>query len=92
MPFQKGNKYGKETKRGLNKSTQDVREAIAKFAQGNVHKLQQWLDQIAQTDPAKAASLFLQVIEYHIPKLARQELTGPDGKDLFKDIRFEFGD
>jgi len=24
--------------------------------------------------------------------LARQELTGPDGKDLFKDIKFEFGD
>ena len=30
-------------------------------------------------DPAKAFDLFQSVIEYHIPKLARTEQTGPNG-------------
>jgi len=33
-------------------------------------------------DPAKAADLYLRAIEYHIPKLARTELTGKDGGAL----------
>jgi len=35
--------------------------------------------------------LMLKLSEYMIPKLARQEVTGADGKDLFKNITFEFG-
>jgi len=68
-----------------NKATAAVREAIAVFAEGNAHKLQEWLDDIAmgvggnKPDPAKAADLYLIAIEYHIPKLARTEMTGPDG-------------
>jgi hypothetical protein len=65
-----------------NKSTAAVREAIALFAEGNAHKLQSWLDDVAmgaggnRPDPAKAADLYLRAIEYHIPKLARTELVG----------------
>jgi hypothetical protein len=65
-----------------NKSTTAVREAIAVFAEGNAHKLQEWLDDVAmgtggnRPDPAKAADLYLRAIEYHIPKLARTELAG----------------
>ncbi len=68
-----------------NKATAAVREAIAVFAEGNAHKLQEWLDDVAmgvggnKPDPAKAADLYLRAIEYHIPKLARTEMTGPDG-------------
>lgn len=68
-----------------NKATAAVREAIAVFAEGNAHKLQQWLDDVAmgsggnRPDPAKAADLYLRAIEYHIPKLARTEMTGVDG-------------
>jgi hypothetical protein len=29
--------------------------------------------------------------EYVIPKLARQEVVGADGKDLFDNMKFEFG-
>ena len=62
-----------------NKATAAVREAIAVFAEGNAHKLQEWLDDVAmgvggnKPDPAKAADLYLRAIEYHIPKLARTE-------------------
>lgn len=66
-----------------NKATRDVKEAIARFAEGNVHKLEEWLETIAygdgdqvKPDPAKAADLYMKVIEYHIPKLARTELAG----------------
>jgi hypothetical protein len=68
-----------------NKATADVRAAIAAFAEGNAHKLQDWLDRVAEgyggikPDPAKAADLYLRAIEYHIPKLARTEVTGQDG-------------
>ena len=62
-----------------NKTTVDVREAIALIAQRNVEKFENWLEQVAVEDPGKAADLFLKAIEYHIPKLARTEQTGPEG-------------
>jgi hypothetical protein len=49
-------------------------------------------EEVAEDDPNKALDMMLKLSEYFIPKLARQELTGADGKDLFKDIKFEFGD
>lgn len=65
-----------------NKSTTKAREAIAMFVEGNVDRLQSWLDAIAEKDPKLAYDCFMNTVEYHIPKLARQELTGADGKDL----------
>jgi hypothetical protein len=76
---------GGRPKGSPNRATADVRAAIAVFAEGNAHKLQEWLDRVAEgsegvrPDPAKAADLYLRVIEYHIPKLARTEVTGQDG-------------
>lgn len=70
-----------------NKATQDARKAIADFVDGNAHRMVEWLDAVAQGDPAndikpdpgKAFDLFQKVIEYHVPKLARSEITGKDG-------------
>jgi hypothetical protein len=62
-----------------NKSTALAREAIAKFVDGNSHKLQEWLDEIAMNEklgPKVAFDCFMQVAEYHVPKLARTEHTG----------------
>jgi len=62
-----------------NKSTALAREAIAKFVDGNSEKLQEWLDAIANDEkhgPLEAFKCFMQVTEYHVPKLARQELVG----------------
>jgi len=85
MNKQPENNGGGRPKGSPNKATAAVREAIAVFAEGNAHKLQQWLDDVAmgsggnRPDPAKAADLYLRAIEYHIPKLARTEMTGVDG-------------
>lgn len=76
----KGRKTGGRAPGTPNKATADVREAIAAFASANVEQMGEWLNAIE--DPAKKMDLYLRAIEYHIPKLARQEHTGKDGKEL----------
>jgi hypothetical protein len=60
-----------------NKTTTDVRKAIALIAEQNIESFGAWLSQIR--DPARRCEVFLRLIEYHVPKLARSEMTGPDG-------------
>ena len=77
----KGKKTGGGSRKGVpNKATQDVRAAIALIAQRNIQRVEEWLNSIE--DPAKRVGLFLDMCEYHIPKLARTELTGADGTAL----------
>ena len=71
-----------------NKSTTMAREAIARFVDGNAHKMQEWLEQVANgvkndenkyvvlPNPEKAFGMLQTVMEYHIPKLARVEQVG----------------
>lgn len=86
-----------------NRTTVAAREAIAQFVDGNAHRLEGWLDQVAngtlllnsdgtkvydsegnvvyliRPNPEKAFTLFQTVVEYHVPKLARSEISGPAG-------------
>lgn len=62
-----------------NKSTSMVREAIANLLERNAPQMDKWLNQVAQEDPYKALDLMNKMAEYHIPKLARTEVTGKDG-------------
>ena len=63
-----------------NKSTVAAREAIAVFVDGNMARLQEWLDRIdAKDGPLAAFRCFTEVMEYQVPKLARTELTGARG-------------
>ena len=79
--FKNLGKAGPGRPKGLpNKSTANAREAITRFVDGNADRLQEWLDQIAVQDgPQAAFKCFSDLLEYHIPKLARSEHTGPDG-------------
>lgn len=79
--FKKGQKGGPGRPKGLpNKSTQAAREAIAAFVDGNADRLQGWLDEIAAEKGAQAAfDSFTALLEYHVPKLARTEVTGNEG-------------
>ena len=56
-----------------NKATVEAREAIANFVNGNAERLQGWLEAIAKENPAAAFDRFMNVVEYHVPKLARNE-------------------
>lgn len=77
---QTGNPNGRP-KGTPNKVTADGRAAIALFVEGNVDRLNGWLDEIAADSPKDAFDRFMSVVEYHIPKLARTDttLTGKDG-------------
>ena len=74
-----------------NKATGMAREAIAKFVDGNTHKMQEWLESVANgvqdeesgkwlvpPNPEKAFAMLQSVVEYHVPKLARQEVVGDE--------------
>jgi hypothetical protein len=62
-----------------NRSTQIVREAIANLLERNAGNMDRWLNEVAQDDPYKALDLMNKLSEYHIPKLARTEISGVDG-------------
>lgn len=79
----KGQKTGGRKKGTPNKSDSRARAAIAKFVEVNSEKFEGWLDEIYEEHGAKEAfSCVTALIEYHIPKLARTELTGKEGEDL----------
>ncbi len=85
MPFKKGQGkiHANQGKRGPNKSTGLAREAIARFVDGNAEKLGQWLDEIYQTEgPLAAFRCWADVVEYHVPKLARTEIAGDKDNPL----------
>ena len=75
-----------------NKTTEEVKRAYQNLVEMNLENMSKWLEQVAEKDPNKAMELMLKLSEYFIPKLARQEITGSDGKDLFNDIKFTFDD
>lgn len=65
-----------------NKATSAAREAIARFIDGNVERLEGWLDLIAEKDPKQAFDCYMSVLEYNIPKLQRTDVQtlDKDGK------------
>lgn len=79
-------KSGGGSRKGIpNKSTAVAREAIARFVDANVGRMQEWLDQIAEDPkhgPKVAFDALAGVIEYHVPKLARTEHTGENGQPV----------
>lgn len=85
----RGKKTGGGSRKGSpNKSTANARQAIAEFVDGNAERLQGWLDAIALADGPKAAmACFTDLLEYHVPKLARTEISSPDGSALSLTIK-----
>lgn len=71
-----------------NKSTTLVREAIARMAEDNAENFNKWLTDVAASSPEKACDIYLKAIEYHIPKLARTEVTGKDEGPIKMDFRW----
>ena len=86
--FKKGQKGGPGRPKGLpNKATAQAREAIARFVDGNADRLQGWLDEIAaDKGPQAAFDCFTSLLEYHVPKLARHELTGNNGDKIKMEV------
>lgn len=95
MPFISGDDPNRNTggrpKGASNKTTQQIKEAYQQLLESNLDNMSTWLARMASEDEGKALDYMLKLSEYIIPKLARQELTGVDGDDLFKNVKFDFG-
>jgi hypothetical protein len=63
-----------------NRVTADIRRALRDVAEGNAHRVQEWLDRVAETDPAKAMDLWLALLRFVTPTLqaaAIADITPP---------------
>ena len=89
MPFTPGdeniNKNGRP-KGSKNKISEEIRTAFQLVLENKLPDLERWLQQ------TKAIDLMIKLSNRFVPELSRQELTGADGADLFKNIKFDFGD
>jgi hypothetical protein len=66
-----------------NKATKSAREGIAMLIEANVPKMSGWLTKIEQEHgPLVALKCVQDMLEYHVPKLQRTELTGDGGGAL----------
>jgi hypothetical protein len=92
--FKKGKKAGPGRPKGLpNKATANARAAIAAFVEKQTPRLTHLLERIEAEEGALAAFRCIQdMVEYHVPKLARTEVTGADGgPQVIKNI-YEWGE
>jgi len=77
-------------KKGVpNKATRDIKETYRQLIEKNLDNLTKWIEQIAAKDPEKAIRILADLSEYVVPKLARSEHTGANGKDLQATILFK---
>ena len=92
MPFKKDDpNIQRKGRTGPNKSTKLMKEAFAMLVESNLPNMDRWISQIASEDPAKAMELIIKLSERFVPALARTEVTGADGEDIFKSLKFAFG-
>lgn len=76
------------------KEIRQAREAIAKFCDINSEKIQSWFDEVADNNPEKALDILYKYMEFHVPKLSRQDWQplGSDGKPTDVAMKVEFVD
>lgn len=93
MPFEKGHNTRSPGRPvgSKNKATEEVRKKFLQLVKANQGNLQGWILETAKKDPAKAVDLIIKISGFVLPQLQKMELTGEDGEELFKNIRFEFG-
>lgn len=79
----KTNNPGGRPKGSTNKDVKLAREAIAKLVETTAPQMQGWLEEIKIEHGALAAwRCVTDVMEYHLPKLARTELAGDPDKPI----------
>jgi hypothetical protein len=87
----KGVRFGGRAAGTPNKATANAREAIAAFVEQQTPRLGHLLERIeAEEGPLAAFRCIQDLVEYHVPKLARTEVTGPEGGPQV--IRYEWSE
>jgi len=95
MPFEPGfdpnRNYNGRPKGSPNVIAQEIKEAFALTLQNKLPELEVLLARVAADNPEKAIDLMLKLSNRFLPELSRMEMTGKDGDDLFKSLKFNFG-
>lgn len=73
-PGQSGNPKGRE-KGSKNKATIEIKQRYTELIQGNLGSIQDWLNQTAANDPAKALDFLIKLSPFVIPKQVQQEVS-----------------
>jgi len=85
LPRQRQVKTGGRTKGTPNKVTRDIRAALRDLAEGNADRVQEWLDRVAETDPAEAIKLWLALLRYCVPTLSAAAIADVTPTNRVKD-------
>lgn len=75
MPFKKG-EINYIPRKGYNKSAEAIRRAYAEICQYNIPKIQEWLERVAEKDPAKALYFHIEISKRFVPTLAHVQVEG----------------
>ena len=77
MPFKPGNKLATGRPMGaINRSTEMAKLTLARIADEGLNNLKEDLAKIRIKDPIQAAKIYLQLLEYILPKQSRVEVKG----------------
>jgi hypothetical protein len=57
--------------------TTEMRGALAALVTDNAPKLQEWLDRVARTNPKTALDIYVRMLEFVVPKMARHTVELP---------------
>jgi len=103
-----GQKTGGRQAGTPNRATSEARQAIAAFVDGNVNRLSEWLDTVAngipkidpetgattedyvvRPNPAKAFELYQSLLEFHVPKLTRMQVSGQEDNPVLVETNWQ---
>ena len=70
MPFQKGNQYGKTSKRGYNRETKEIREKVQQLIEGIIDTID-----ISYMNTNAKLKLLNILLNYSLPKLRTEQNT-----------------
>ena len=77
-----GIKYGGRKKGTANKATTRLREAFTELLEGNMCRVQELFDKVAEKNPQKALELLLKLSEFAIPKLRAIEVNNESEENV----------
>jgi len=72
---------GKKSKRGQDNNLKEIRETFRNILENNQPNIQNWLEEVAKNDPAKALDLLLKMSSFVVSKPRSVELEVDISKD-----------
>lgn len=75
MPFEKGHSLSKGRPKGaVNRSTEMMKLSVARATNKVLDDLPQIMENMINTDPARAVDIALKMLEFYLPKQSRIEM------------------